>query len=59
MQSLVLLAYLHKCSGSSGEEDERFILHDEMMKYIHLACSEAFDVQLQDCWSSELVDGVP
>ena len=27
---------------------------------VHLSClSEAFDVQLQDCLPSELVDGVP
>ena len=25
------------------ENDECLILHSEMMKYIHLACSEAFD----------------
>ena len=37
---------------------ECLILYSEMMKYIHLACSETFDVQLQDCWPSELVDGV-
>ena len=34
-------------------------LHSEMVKDIHLACSEAFNVQLQDCWPSELVDDVP
>ena len=45
--------------GLLKKNDERLILHDVMMKYIHLACSEAFDVQLQDCWPSELVDGVP
>ena len=35
------------------------MLHSEMMKYIHLGCSEAFDVQLRDCWRSEIVDCVP
>ena len=29
------------------------------MKNIHLACSEAFDVQLKDSGSSELVGNVP
>ena len=41
------------------KNDECLVLHGEMMKCIHLTCSEAFDVQLQDCWTSELVDGVP
>ena len=45
--------------GLLQENDECLILHDELMKYIHLACSEAFDVQLQDCWPLELVDDVP
>ena len=30
-----------------------------LMEDIHLACSETFNVQLQDCWPSELVDDVP
>ena len=60
MQSLVLLVYLHKCSGSP--EEEWRVPHtawrdDEV--FIHLACSESFDVQLQDCRPSELVDDVP
>ena len=36
-------------SGQVGllkKNDECLILHGEMMKYIHLAYSEAFDVQL-------------
>ena len=45
--------------GLLKKNDECLILHSEMMKYIHLACSEAFDVQLQDCWPLELADGVP
>ena len=44
--------------GLLKNNDECLILHGEMMEYIHLAGSEAFDVQLQDCWPSELVDGV-
>ena len=58
--SLVMLAYLHKSSGSPEGEDDFLILHSEMMKYIDLACSEAsFNVQLHDRWPSELVDDVP
>ena len=45
--------------GLLKENDECLILHGEMMKYIHPAFSKAFDVQLQDYWPSELVDGVP
>ena len=44
--------------GLLEENNECLILQGKMMKYIHLAYSEAFDVQLQDCCSSELVDGV-
>ena len=45
--------------GLLKKNDEYLILHGEIMKYIHLACSEAFDGELQDCWPSKLVDGVP
>ena len=41
------------------KNDEYLILHSKMIKYIHLACSEAFDIQLQDCWPLKLVDSVP
>ena len=44
--------------GLLKKNDECLILHGKMMKYIHLGYSEAFDVQLQDCWPSELVDNV-
>ena len=42
--------------GLVKENDECLILHCEIMKYIHLACSEAFDVQLQD---RNLLTGCP
>ena len=45
--------------GLLKENDKCLILQSEMMEYIHLACSEAFNVQLLDYWPSELVDDVP
>ena len=53
------IASLSAQVGLMKKNDECLILHGEMMKYIHLACGEAFDIQLQDCWPSEFVDGVP
>ena len=31
----------------------------KMMQHAHLACSEAFDVQLENAGPLELVDGAP
>ena len=45
--------------GLLNKNDKCFILHGEMMTYIHLAYSEAFAVQLHNRWLLKLVDGVP
>ena len=55
--SLVVSTSLHQCSGSRADECLR--LHSEVMKKVHLACSKAFDVQLKNSESSELVGNVP
>ena len=34
-------------------------MHSEVMKNVYLSCSEAFDVQLKNSGSSELVGNLP
>ena len=46
-------------SMAAQNHDEGLRLQSEVMKNVHLACSEAFDVQLKNIWSSEFVGNVP
>ena len=41
------------------KNDECLILQGEMMKYIHLACSEAFDVQCKTAGLRNLLTMCP
>ena len=50
---------LNQCSGSPVYNDECLRLHSKVMKNVHLACDEAFDVQPKNSGSSELVGNVP
>ena len=45
--------------GFLQEDDECLTLYRKMMQHAHLACSEAFDVQLENAGPLELVDGAP
>ena len=45
--------------GLLQQDDECLRLHSEVMKNVHLACSEAFDVQLKNGGSSELLAMCP
>ena len=56
VDSLEVPTSLHQCSGSAVVGRR---VQSEMMKNVHLACSEAFDVQLKNSGSSELVGNVP
>ena len=44
---------------SDQYDDECLRLHSEVIKKVHLACSEAFNVQLKNSGSLELVGNVP
>ena len=58
--NLVAPTSLHQCSESPAVGyDEYLRLHSEVMKNVHLACSEVFDVQLKNSGSSEFVGNVP
>ena len=57
--SLEVPTSLHQCSGSPADDDKCLRLYSEVMKNVHLACSEAFDVELKISGSSELVGNVP